>query len=168
MHDIETPSVPLNILVRGVQLSAPSRLSVSWDPPDNSKNFDLDHFKVHILQPEQGSYIAKGTSTEPEYHFHSDSVMVPPQNSMHVAVTAVSKCSLSGPFAIELIPEGNDEAVFTSAHNIDVSKTESGPEEYDYNIMTNGKEKVSNGYTLIFPSYFQKVTRKCFLMSTEV
>ena len=138
---LETPNVPLKILVSGVQFSAPCTLLVSWDPPDNSKKFDLDHFKVHIMLPEQVSYIANGTSMEPEYHFHSDSVMVPPQNSIHVAVTAVSKCSLSGPsftVHVELNPKVNDRAVFTSVHDV-ISKTESGPEEYKQNIMTSGK-----------------------------
>ena len=117
----------------GVQLSAPCRLSVSWDAPDNSKKFDLDHFKVHILLPEQESYIANGTSMEPEYLFHSDSVMIPPQSSIHITVTAVSKCSqqgLSVPFVAQLDLEVNDEeAMFTY--------TESGSKEYNNN--KNGK-----------------------------
>ena len=122
-----------------VQLSAPCTLSVNWDAPDNSKKFDLDHFKVHIMLPEPQWYIANGTSMEPEYHFHSDSVMVPPQNSIHVAVISVSKCSLSGPsFVVELNPKVNDRAVFTSVHDV-ISKTESGPNEYKQNIMTSGK-----------------------------
>ena len=126
-----------------VQLSAPCRLSVSWDPPDNSKKFDLDHFKVHIMlpEPEVQSYIANGTSMESEYHFHSDSVTIPPQNRIHVAVTAVSKCCLSGPsFRVELDPMVNDRAAFTSVHD-DISKTESarGPEEYKQSIMISGK-----------------------------
>ena len=139
LYDIETPNVPLNVLVSGVQLSAPCRLSVSWDPPNNSKKFDLDHFKVHILLPEPENYIANGTSMEPVYHFHLDSVMVPPQSSIHVAVTAVSKCSqhrLSGPFAIEPIPEINDKVV---------SKTEGGPrpEEYRHNLNTMNGNKTT-------------------------
>ena len=118
---------------------------MSWDPPDNSKKFDLDHFKVHIMlpEPEFQSYIANGTSMESEYHFHSDIVMIPPQNSIHVAVTAVSKCSLSGPsFRVELDPMVNDRAAFTSVHDV-ISKTESGPrlEEYRHNLYTMNGNK---------------------------
>ena len=74
---------------------------------------------------------------EPAYHFHSDIVTIPPQNSIHVAVTAVSKCSLSGPsFRVELNPMVNDRAAFTSVHDV----TESGPEEYIFKqSMTSGK-----------------------------
>ena len=125
--------------MNGVQLSVPCILSVSWDPPDNSKKFDLDHFKIHIMLPEQESYIANGTSMEPEYHFHSDSVMIPPQSSTRVIVTAVSKCSLSGPFAIKLYLEVNhDEAVFTNVPDHIASKTKNGPrpEEYRHNLIT--------------------------------
>ena len=119
---------------------------MSWDAPDNSKKFDLDHFKVHIMPPEQESYVTNGTSMEPEYHFHSESVIVPPQNSIRVAVTAVSKCSLSGPFAIELYQEINhDEAVFTNVHDHVVSKIESGPrpEEYRHNLNTMNGNKIT-------------------------
>jgi hypothetical protein len=121
-----------------IQLSGSYTLSLIWDPPDNSKKFDLDHFKVHIILPEQDSYIANGTSMEPEYHFHSDNVlMVPAQNSIHVTVTAVSKCSqqgLSGPFAIEV---GWREV--TDKTNIPaVSKTGSGPNKYELNQIQNG------------------------------
>ena len=145
------PNVPLKVRVNQVQLSAPCRLSVSWDPPDNSKKFDLDHFKVHIniMLPdlEQESYIANGTSMEPEYHFHSDSVTVPPQNRIHIAVIAVSKCSqqsLSGPLAVELgSREVTEKTVFTNDIVLDaVSKTDNGPKEYkDNNIdITNGND----------------------------
>ena len=90
------------------------------------------------MLPEPESYITNGTSMEPEYHFHSDSVMIPPQNSIHVAVTAVSKCSLSGPFAIEV----NDKPAFTSVQHV-ISKTESGPrpEEYRHNLNTMNGNK---------------------------
>ena len=117
---------------------------MSWDPPDNSKKFDLDHFKVHIMLPEQENYVANGTSMEPEYHFHSDNIVVPPQTSIHVVVTAVSKCSLSGPFAIKLYLEINDEAVFTNVRDV-VSKTESGPgpEEYRHNLITMNGNKIT-------------------------
>ena len=122
--------------MNGVQLSVPCILSVSWDPPNNSKKFDLDHFKVHVMLLEQESYIANGTSMEPEYHFHSDNVMVPPQSSTRVIVTAVSKCSLSGPLLYLEI--NHDEAVFTNVHDHVVSKTESDlrPEEYRHNLIT--------------------------------
>ena len=89
-------------------------------------------------------YIANRTSMEPEYHFHSGSVTVPPQSSIHITVTVVSKCSqqgLSGPFAVDFNPKVNDRAVFTSVHDV-VSKTESGPKEYKHDIiMMNGKFK---------------------------
>jgi hypothetical protein len=109
---------------------------VSWDAPNNSKKFDLDHFKVHIMLPEQDSYIANGTSMEPEYHFHSDNVlMVPAQNSIHVTVTAVSKCSqqgLSGPFAVEFIDNPEvDEAMLINARDV-VNKTESDPDDDEW------------------------------------
>jgi hypothetical protein len=116
---------------------------MSWDAPNNSKKFDLDHFKVHIKLPELESYIANGTSMEPEYHFHSDNVIVPPQNVIHVTVTAVSKCSqqgLSGPYAVN--PDVIDNYVMlTNVHDV-ISKTESGPKEFMYshhNNMMNGK-----------------------------
>ena len=113
---------------------------MSWDPPDNSKKFDLDHFKVHIMLPEQGSYINNGTSMEPEYHFHSDNVMLPSQNSVHVMITvaAVSKCSQqgpSGPFPVVFNREENNEVVLTTVPDV-VSKIE-GPKEYI--SMMNGK-----------------------------
>ena len=135
------PLVPLNVQVNSVQLSAPCRLSISWDPPDNIKKFDLDHFKVHIMLPEQESYITNGTSMEPEYHFHSDNVMLPSQNSVHVMITvaAVSKCSQqssSGPFPVVFNEENNDsEVVLTNVPDV-ISKTE-GPKEYI--SMMNGK-----------------------------
>ena len=88
------------------------------------------------MLPEQVSYIANGTSMESEYHFHSDSVMVPP---LHVVVTAISKCSLSGPFAIEPIPEFNDKAMLTSVHDV-VSKTENEPRPQEYRHMMNGNK----------------------------
>ena len=67
--------------------------------PNNNERFDLEHFKVHIMLPEQENCIANGTSMIPEYRFHSD--MIPLQaNSIiltvHVTVTAVSKCSQQG------------------------------------------------------------------------
>ena len=126
----------------GVQLSAPYALSVSWNPPDNSKKFDLDHFKVCIILPEQENCIANGTSMEPEYYFHSDSVMILPQNSIHVTVTTVNRCSqerLSGPLAVEL-NEINDKSVFTNVSDV-VSKTENGcTKELLY--MIDGNEKI--------------------------
>jgi hypothetical protein len=142
MTYIETPNVPLNVWVSSVHLSAPCTLSVSWDAPDNSKKFDLDHFKVHIMLPELESYIANGTSMEPAYHFRSDNAMVPPQNSIHVTIAAVSKCGLSGPPTVDLNPEINDETMFINVHDV-VSTTESGPEEFKHNLlMVNGKQKI--------------------------
>ena len=98
---LETPQVPLNVRVNKVQqLSVPNIISVSWDVPDNNERFDLEHFKVHIMLPEQENCIANGTSMEPEYRFHSD--MIPSQTNsihiltVHVTVTAVSKCSQQG------------------------------------------------------------------------
>lgn len=93
---IETPNIPLNVQVNKVlQLPAPYMLSMTWEVPDNSEKFDLEHFKVHIMLPEQDSYIANGTSMKPEYRFHSD--MIPSQtDSIHIHVTAVSKCSQQG------------------------------------------------------------------------
>ena len=142
--DIETPSVPLNVQVSRsrVQLSTPCSLSVSWDPPENSKRFDLDHFKVHIMLPDQAkSYIANGTSMEPEYHFHSDDVVIPAQNSIHVMVTAVSKCnsqqSLSGPFAVDLNEVNPDKIMLTNFPDV-LSRTDRGPKVYEHS-MINGK-----------------------------
>jgi hypothetical protein len=122
---------------------------VSWDPPNNSKKFDLDHFKVHIILPEQDSYIANGTSMESEYHFHSDNVLVPPQNrlSIHVTVTAVSKCfqqGLSRLFAVEV---GWREV--TDKTNVpSVSKTGSGPNEYE--LIQNGNIIIYKPATYLF------------------
>ena len=152
------PNVPLKVRVSRAQLSAPYRLSVSWDPPDNSNKFDLDHFKVHIMLPdlEQVSYIANGTSMEPEYHFHSESVMVPPQNRIHIAVIVVSKCSqqsLSGPLAIELgWREVTEKTVFTNALDV-VNKTDNGPIEYKDITITNGNNlKLISKPHILFPS----------------
>ena len=137
-----------------VQLSAPCRLSVSWDPPDNSKKFDLDHFKVHIMLPdlEQESYIANGTSMEPEYHFHSESVMVPPQNRIHIAVVAVSKCSqqsLSGSLAVELgWRKVTEKIAFTNVLHT-VSMIENDRKEYRDNMMNgNDLKLISKPHTL--------------------
>ena len=134
------PNVPLNVRVDRVQLSAPCRLSVNWDVPDNNNKFDLEHFKIHIMLPEQETHIANGTSMEPEYHFHSDNVMILPQNSMHVTVTAVSSCSQEGlkALAVELgWREVTDKAMFTNVSDA-VSKTENDPKEYEH--VMNGNE----------------------------
>ena len=116
---------------------------MSWDPPDNSKKFDLDHFKVHIMLQEQESYITNGTSVEPEYHFHSDNVMLLSQNSIHVTVTvaAISKCSQQGPsgpaFPVVLNEENDDsEVMLTNVPDV-VSKIDDGPKEYI--TLMNGK-----------------------------
>ena len=137
------PNVPLNVRVNTsrLQLSAPCTLSVSWDIPGNSKKFDLDHLKVHIMLPEPESYIAIGTSMEPEYHFHSESITVPPQSSIHITVAAISKCSqqsLSGPLAVELgWREVTEKTVFTNVLDA-LSKTDTSPKEYKDNNSTNG------------------------------
>jgi hypothetical protein len=67
-------------------------LSVLWDAPYNSENFDLEYFKINILSEQ--AYIENGTTTEFEYHFNSD--IIPPQTSVHIIVTAISKCSQEG------------------------------------------------------------------------
>ena len=135
------PNEPLNVQVNRVQLSAPCTHSVSWDMPDNNEKFDLEHYKIHIMLPEQERYIANGTSMEPEYHFHSD--MIQSQNSnIHVTVTAISKCSqqsLSSP-RVEWREDtlSDIKAVVTNDPGT-ISKTKSGLEESKHNIMMSGK-----------------------------
>ena len=151
------PNVPLNVRVNRsrLQLSAPCTLSVSWDTPSNSKKFDLGHFKVHIMLPEPESYIANGTSMEPEYHFHSESIMVPPQSSIHITVAAISKCSqqsFSGPLALELgWREVTEKIVFTNILDA-LSKTDS---EYKDNsiIITNGNDFKNHQQATYFISF---------------
>ena len=87
--------MPLNVQVNSYrELSTPYTLFVNWDAPENSENFDLEYFKVQIMQENQ--YIANGTSRENEYYFHSG--MIPPhaQSGMHIVVTAVNKCFQQG------------------------------------------------------------------------
>ena len=86
---LETPNTPRNVQMNK---SAPYMLSVTWDAPENYERFDLEHFKVHIMLPEQETYIANGTSMIPEYRFHSD-VIPSENNNIHIRITAVSKCS---------------------------------------------------------------------------
>ena len=92
---IEIPNRPRNVQVSRVQLSThqdTNTLSVVWDAPYNSENFDLKYFEVSILSDQ--AYIANGTTTELEYHFNSG--IIPPQTSVHIMVTAISKCSQKG------------------------------------------------------------------------
>ena len=80
--------------------------------------------------------------------------MVPPQSSIHITVTAVSKCSqqnLSRPLAVELgWREVTEKIVFTNA----VSKTDNGPKAYKDNNITNGNDLrlISKPHIILFPS----------------
>ena len=131
-------------------------LIVSWDPPDNSEKFDLQHFKIHIMLPEQEfqSYIANGSSIEPEYHIHSD--MIPSQNDIiHITVTTVSKCSQQGISyrspRIDNVNEWREDAdkdVFTKVPNT-VRMTEKAFS--DYSRISGIYYCTSNQHTL---SYF--------------
>ena len=128
--------MPLNVQVNKVQISVhPARytLSVRWDPPDNSENFDLEHFKVHALSEYNNRYI-NGTTTELGYRFNSD--IIPPFGTVHISVSAVSKCSQQGlrSSAVEW-REGTDRPMFTSGPN--TVKTDKDP--------TALKEYVING-----------------------
>ena len=93
------------------------------------------------MLPEQESYIANGTSMEPEYHFHSD--VIPSQNSnIHITVTAISKCSQQGlrsPRVEWREDTLNDIKAVVPNDPDTVSKTETGPEELKLNIMMSGK-----------------------------
>ena len=91
------PSRPLNVQISSVQLFTPlgtSTASVLWDAPYNSEKFDLEYFKVNVLSDQV--YIENGTTTELEYHFNPDDIIIPPQSSIQIVVTAVSKCSQEG------------------------------------------------------------------------
>ena len=103
--------------------------------PDNSDKFDLEHFKVHIVLPEQETYIANGTNMEPEYH------------------RQCSQQGLRAP-AVELgWREVTDKAMFTNVSDV-LSKTENGPKEYKH--VMNGNNVVSHPYSylILVPSYF--------------
>ena len=136
---IETPNIPLHVQVNSyrVQLSAPYMLSVSWDVPDNNEKFDFDHFKIHIMLPEQESYIANGTSMESEYHFHSD--VIPPQTDIvHVVVTTVSKCSQQGNRSLAVEFEWA-EAQVTISTNVPDTPHKLETTFKGYTNMINGK-----------------------------
>ena len=142
---IEIPNMPLNVQVNKVQLSVHLErytLSVSWDPPDNSENFDLEHFKVHALLEQNSRYINK-TTKELGYHFNSD--IIPPLGNVRITVSAVSKCSQEGlrSSAVEW-REDTDRAVFTSDPNTAAVKTDkdlTALKEYESDIiMINGND----------------------------
>ena len=90
----EVPRRPLNVQISQVQLSThlgTNAVSVLWDAPYNSEKFDLEHFKVNVLSDQV--YIENGTTTELEYRFNP---IIPPQSSIQIVVTAISKCSQEG------------------------------------------------------------------------
>ena len=75
---------------------------------------------------------------EPEYHFHSDDVVIPAQNSIHVMVTAVSKCSqqsLSGPFGVDLNEVNPDKITLTNFPDVLSRTTDYGPKAYKHSNM---------------------------------
>ena len=153
------PNMPLNVQVNryrqqfSLNNPSPYTLFVSWDAPENSEKFDLDYFKVHIMQESQ--YIANGTSMEQEYYFHSD--VIPPQTDVNIVVTAVNKCSQQGlrsHYRVEWSDDTDIKPTFTMVRDTD-SKTEKVLRDCD--SVINGtfnplyKQCNLHSYTL-FPS----------------
>lgn len=139
--------MPLNVQVNKFRVQSSAHpipyytLFVSWDAPVNSEKFDLQHFKVHIMLPEQESYILNGTSMEPEYHVCPDMI----QNDIRVTITTVSKCSQQGlsyrsPRIVNEWREDTDKIVFTKVPDT-VRNTEKAFNDY-YNSGMNGKLKI--------------------------
>ncbi len=163
--------MPLNVQVsRSRELSfnpTPYTLLVSWDAPDNSEKFDLEYFKVHIMQ--ENRYIANGTSREEEYYFHSQTDVISPQvqSDMHIVVTTVNKCSQQGlrspTYRLELSEDTVDiKPTFTKDPDA-IGKTEKVVR--DCRSLTNGKfiafctdnVTCSYNYTYLIP---KQVTRR--------
>ena len=143
--------MPLNVQVNRSREwlsinSTPYTLHVSWDAPENSEKFDLEYFKVHIMQENQ--YITNGTSREQEYHFHSD--VSAPQTDMHIVVAAVNKCSQQGlrspVYRVEWGEDTDIKATFTIVPDT-VGKTEKVFRDCNVHMM-NGKFKIYMQYFL--------------------
>lgn len=65
-------------------------LSIGWDAPDNTENFDLEYYIVQVVVTEPVGAIYNGTTTEHVYVFDLNQ---PVEGSVTIHVTAVNKCA---------------------------------------------------------------------------
>ena len=113
---VEVPSIPNQLTAYYLVQSSSSRvLSVIWRAPDNVERFDLEYYRVQALISESDkSYLLNGTTTELEYNIIFDPDSVSSTSSIHIMVTAVSKCGQHSPISKIILPEIAAEPEFQS------------------------------------------------------
>ena len=114
-------------------------LTVQWDAPANIDKFDLEYYKIQVLQFRVGgSYVLNVTSPELEYPFGliMNSTSLTQHELNNLTVSAVSKCSQQGPAVSSVIPYDEDNM-------------QSASEDYSSPTTTTVTNYITNGTTCI-------------------